>query len=449
MTIIQRFLATPDREAYFDFLSNIIVMEAYDGSYLHHFERAIAWEPGRPLDDSATHFRALIKHEVTHFLDMTTTAWGSVYILRKLRMLRALQDGGEEFNGAGKVFALDSSEVELHTVLVQAGEVPPASCDKIHHSLTYRDEFGVCLIVHYFKDGECHHKVPVSMLSLLEANATASEYLSLLQCAESKDDIVERRLSLEEVERKFVTLLNDHGRLEYSVLIHLTRVHFSELGLCDLLRFVASLARFSLDASAFATASMANPIQRSFENKRYGDALAMELRRDASRQLIFFKTVLFMYSWMCEMEESARAEYLALVRAEPREAILRLWMDRFGLATVDDREIQDGLALNYEEMMHELGVLRDGEIFGLSSKNNRSVLEKSSAGLLSFRDMKLLNALLNDETEIAFPNNIGIEVADYFNQNTKEFSRLDAEYRTMKHERFHMLPGSPGVRALS
>lgn len=448
MTFIQRLLATPDREAYFDFLSNIIVLEAYDGSYLHHFQRAIAWEPTTPLDDSATHFRALLKHEVTHFLDMTTTSWGSVYILRKLRLLRALQGGGVEFDGAGKVFALDSSELELHTVLVQAGEVPPASCDTIRHSLTYREEFGVCLIVHYFKDGECHHKVPVSMLSLLEANATASEYLSLLQCAESKDDIIERRLSLEEVERKFVTLLNDHGRLEYSVLIHLTRVHFSELGLYDLLRLVASLARFSLDASAFATSSMANHIQQSFGNKKYGDALAMELRRDASRQLIFFKTVLFMYSWMSDMEALERSEYLALVRAEPREAILRLWKDGFGLDTVDDRTIQDGLASHYEQMMHDLGALRDGEIFGASSKNNRIALERSSAGLLSFRDMKLLNALFNDETEVVFPNSIGIGTANYFNQYTKEFTKLDSEYRTMKHERFHIPPDSLGIRAV-
>lgn len=440
MKKVKRFLSTPGCDAYFDFLSNIIVLERYDKNYLQDFQRAIVWEPGEPLDARATDIRALLKHEVTHFLDTTTTAWGAQYTVRKLRMLCGIQGGGDEFNAASKVFAIESGELEMHSALVQASEMPPASCDTIQHELIYREEFGVCLIIHYVRDGRHCHKVPVSMLSLLEANATASEFLSLLQCAESQDDHVERLLAKELVERRFDIILNDHELLEYSVLLHLTRVHFKELSLFDLLKFVAALARFSLDASSIETAALANPIQRSFRNSILGDSLGMELRRDSCRQIIYFKSVLFMYDWMRQMDEDARVELLVLMRKAPIDAIRRMWKEVFGIDNLGD--FRNSQASIYQTLIRKFGILDGGKIFSESSNGNRKLLEATSVGLLSFNQMKLLNALLSDEAEVVFPNGIEIVVADYFNHNLKTFSRMDAEYRNMKHERCHIRPDS-------
>lgn len=441
---MQRFLATPDREAYFDFLSLIVVLEGFEGQYLAEFQRAIAWEPGQAIDARTTDFRALLKHEVTHFLDTTTTAWGAQFTVRKLRMLRKLQDDAQEFATADEVFALETGELELHTALVEAGPVPPASCDTIQHELIYREEFGVCVLVHYLKDGERCHKVPMSMLSLLEANATASEYLSLIQCAESHEDGVDRLLAMEEVDRRFEALLNDPERLEYSVLLHLTRVHFKGLSLTELLKFVAALARVSLDASMLTIGKMVSQIQRSFSNLELGDMLAMELRRDSHRQLIFFKTVLFMYGWLQHMGKDVRSEAEAIVRYAPVEAIRRMWADLIGEKLVDDSDFRSYISETQEQLMRTLGVvLADSQIFGECSRANRALLETTSPGLLSFKQLKLLNAVLADETEVVFPNCVDIRVPAYFNNRLEAFSKLDGAYRKMKHERFHLPSDSP------
>jgi len=441
---MQRFLATPDREAYFDFLSLVVVLEQYESQHLAELQRAIAWEPGEAIDARTADFRALLKHEVTHFLDTTTTAWGGQYTLRKLRMLRKLQDDTQEFANADEVFALETGELAMHTALVETGPVPPASCDTIQHELVYRAEFGVCVLVHYLRDGGRCHKGPISMLSLLEANATASEYLSLIQCAESHEELVDRQLAMDEVHRRFEALLNDPERLEYSALLHLTRVHFKDHSLAEQLKLVAALARFSLDASTLTVGRMADEIQLSFSNRELGDMLAMELRRDSHRQLIFFKTVLFMYGWLHHMGSTERAEAEALVRDAPLKAIRRMWADVIGEEPIDDADFRSDISKHQERLMRELGVvLADSQIFGECSGANRALLETTSAGLLSFKELKLLNALLADEMEVVFPNCVDIRVPDYFNDKLDVFSKLDGAYREMKHERFHLPPGSP------
>ncbi len=115
------------------------------------------------------------------------------------------------------------------------------------------------------------------MLSLLEANATASEFLSLLQSANAQDDVVERRLSFADIKRRFDNLLNDRARLEYAALLHVTRVHFSNLELHELLGLVSATSRFALDLSGMEMSTLANDIEGSFLNKELGHAMAMEL----------------------------------------------------------------------------------------------------------------------------------------------------------------------------
>jgi hypothetical protein len=442
------FLATPDQEAYFDFCSNIIVMKRYEAKHRLIFQQAISWVPGDPVDDRVSDFRALLKHEVTHFLDATTTLWGCQFNFRKLRMLGQTQRGGEEFCRAREVFGLESGELALHTELVRPGKIPPASCDTIQHELIYTDSFGVCLLIYYLKEGERIHKVPVSMLSLLEANATASEFLSLLQSAECWEDPIGRMLAKQEVERKFERLLNDNERLEYSVLLHLTKVHFKELSLGELLKLVAALVRFSLDLSDMAMAALAHPIEKSFENKLLGDALAMELRRSSHRQLVFFKTVLFMYGWIKQMDVAEQREYLALVRNAPAEAVRHLWTTCFGIAIVNDASSRESTIETMVHLIREEVLLQDGTIFSESCAHNRKFLETTSVGILNFKDIKLLDALLADDSEITFPNRIDISTLAYVDANLKTLTELDKVYRLMSHERFHIVPGTPKIRLM-
>ncbi|MFM2051135.1 MAG: hypothetical protein RL682_1626 [Pseudomonadota bacterium] len=441
-----KILAATNQEASYDFFSNIIMMDKYEKKHLITFQQAIAWEPGDSVNKTVMDFRALLKHEVTHFLDATTTLWGGQFNFRKLRMLSLAQAGGDEFRNRLNVFALETGELELHTALVEPGKIPPASCDTIHHGLIYTEKFGVCIIIFYFKNTECVHKVPASMRSLLEANATASEFLSLLQSADSIQDAVDQMLTKEDINRRFNILLNDQERLEYSVLLHLTRVHFKELNLCDMLKLVAAIARFSLDLSDMDMAMLADPIEESFENKHLGESLAMELRRASHRQLIFFKTVLFMHGWLVGMKAKEQIVYLNLIRSSPAEAIRSMWTVCFNKNVAKDTDLKEWTVKAQGEWICDLNLLADGKIFRESNGWNRKILKNTSVGLLSFKDLKLMDALLADNTEIVFPNRIDISVLAYFNDNMNILASLDNVYRSMSHERFHIAPGTQKIQ---
>lgn len=435
-------LATPDTEAYFDFCSNIIQLTAYDSSYRGEFQHAIDWEPGDPsLSQRQSEFRALIKHEVTHFLDASTTAWGRQYSFRKLRFLRLLREGTAELSDAREVFALESGEIELHSSLIRVGSVPPAMCETIQCQLIYTDEYGTCLLLHYVKGSRIEHSVPVSVLSLLEANATASEFLSLLQCANAQDDIVERRLSLDGIKKRFDKLLNDQARFEYAALLHVTRVHFSGLELEELLRLVSATARFALDLSDLEMAMLANDIEESFLDRERGHALAMELRRGSHRQVIYFKTVLFLYGWLEKVDPREYEACYKMVRSSPRAAILRMWNESFGRQL--DASFPENLAVDVERLMREQAILADGEIFSESRLHNANQLRSISVGLLSFRDLRLLDGLFNDDESLRFPNRIDIDPVAYYEEHLEILAQFDSEYRSMTHERFHLQPGIP------
>lgn len=439
---MHRFLATPDFDGYFDFFSNIIVLSRYQAEHAKEIEEAITWVPGTISTSRGVAIRALLKHEVTHFLDMTTTAWGFQYVYRKLRMAQKLGSQDPEAEQAQEVFMLETAEIDVHRELLLIGEISPNNCDTLHHSLRYTEQFGTCLIIHYHCHGHPCHQVPLSMLSMLEANATASEYLSEVDYAESLEDKVDRLLTEQDIERRFTALLDDPARLEYSVLLRLAQIHFKQLSLRELLILVAALCRFSLDATGTGMSAMANIIEMSSQNRVLGRSIAMELRRASQRQLIYFKTVLLMYGWMSEMSAAERHDYLSLLKSSPNEAIRSLWIDRFKIDAVMLDLVRDFITPERQLWLNKIEVLRDAEIFEKSFASNAVKLNEKPAGLLKFSDLTLLNVMLEDDTEITMPNRIDIDVLEYFNQNLDIFSAVDAAYRKQAPRKFHLPPDS-------
>jgi len=178
------------------------------------------------------------------------------------------------------------------------GDIAPTECLRLTHTLKYEEKFGVFLSINYCNGEIVHHQVPLTTLSLLEAHATANELLSRIEYALSiAIDPIEAAVVKRETAEILSDLLNDTSRLEYSVLVHLTKIHFSELDLRSLFGLIATLSRLSLNVEFQTLGFIANRIEETFMNRRLGHFISMELRRDSQRALIFFKTILFMYEW--------------------------------------------------------------------------------------------------------------------------------------------------------
>jgi hypothetical protein len=74
--------------------------------------------------------------------------------------------------------------------------------------------------------------------------------------------------------------------------------------------------------------------------------------------------------------------------------------------------------------------------------HNAPQLKSSSAGLLSFRDLRLLDGIFKDGEPLRFPNRIEIDSVAYYEDHIDVLAQFDSEYRSMSHARFHLPPGS-------
>jgi hypothetical protein len=338
------------------------------------------------------------------------------------------------------VFAVETGEIDIHKELIVEGTLPPTACQRLTHQLQYEEKFGVVLIINYCSGDTIHHQVPLSTLSLLEAHATANEFLSILEYAATTSDLVDAAIIKRETRESFDDLLDDVSRIEYSVLLNLARIHFPELDLKPLMAMISTLARFSLDATFGRIGIIANRIEETFSNRSLGHFLAMELRRDSQRALIFFKTVLFMYEWKELLSPEGKDRYLLLLESDPHTAMVEMWVKYKG---VDTEDFDDSFEFLFEGALERLGEYQTtlcDAMLAAENLQNRKIIGNRPIGSIALPSLKLIDMALHDGTIIKAPNSISLDIEAYFYSNMELFSRMERRYREYKGTRIHMPP---------
>ena len=122
-----------------------------------------------------------------------------------------------------------------------------------------------------------------------------------------------------------------------------------------------------------------------------------------------------------------------------------MWDEGFGRKLGEDyvEELAELGAAELEKRISERPILADGRILSESRLHNASQLKKSPAGLLSFRDLRLLDGLFKDGEPLRFPNRIEIDPVAYYEDHMEVLAQFDSEYRSMSHARIHLPPGAP------
>ncbi len=243
---------------------------------------------------------SLIYHEITHFLDMTTTLWGLEYNSRKLLFIKN-QILSNKKTDAINVFKLNVSEIEIHNRLIQIYDTSQAKdlflADLKHH-LVYNENFGSLIMIDFFNQKNLIASVPFSMLSLLEANAICSEFLIKINCALNEDEQIKQQISLNLIEKDFNNLLNNYELLEYNFIFILTKKHFPCLNLKELLIFIKTLIDYILNISAMEISSISTLIKHTIINQYLGNAIIKDMQRGMSRHIILFKFILMIYEYI-------------------------------------------------------------------------------------------------------------------------------------------------------
>jgi hypothetical protein len=354
--------------------------------------------------------RAILAHEITHFLDTTTTLWGLEFSHRKHALHKAIRIGEAEnvISERLKVLMLSFSEIATHKALYA-----PRSEKRLRHSLVYNhilvnhDVFGAMVRVLYIDGSDAVVDAPLSMLSVLEANAYAAEIIQRISDIELIVDEIERRVELAHYEVEVKSSLCDTNYIEYTLLIRLTWAHFDWLSLKEVARFVAALSRFSLDIPTMLFAQLVHAIDQSFQNRRVGPVIAHDMRRAASRSVLLFKTMLFMHGWINHLSDDKREKRKAEIREVPRDAIDQFWSEIF------DGDIEVGAWSEFDELLkrhpdsaghHDEMVLRESAGF------NRDLLMRGTPGVVPLDQLLLPDVLLGDNTAIKFSNRVEVDM---------------------------------------
>lgn len=426
-------LHTPVQHGYMDFLSGIIALRNREERDIEFIENAL--KKTQNINSSDAYIRSLVAHEVTHLMDLYTTIWGIEYTYRKNKMY--FYKNTDNFKESLKVFMLNTSELESHSDLLGTSKVNSISeVTHITHNLIYDQSHGSVIIINYMKEGSLVFKAPLSMLSLLEANATASEYISRINDARTKNN---PEVELKLIEEDFFSLIFDPKLSEYSLLLYVIYIHFkSELKLEEMLRFASVLCRVSLDASSAFCAEFGARIKDTFQNRIIGYDVCMDLSRNMSRQVIFFKSVLFIYGWINNLSFKEKDAFFENLRDKPKEAIYKFFKE-IGLSRYDKLiDFEFEIALNsLKKYQHIPDYIYAKDL----ADNNRVILSTESVGD-KLNSLHCPAILLDDDTEADPALKIDVNHLGFVKDNIELYSNIDSIYRNNEHIKFHPPMGS-------
>ncbi|MGS0743274.1 hypothetical protein ACVBEF_15825 [Glaciimonas sp. GG7] len=425
-------VSTATVHGHYDFFTGIITLDKYERADLPMIVSALTAVPS-PVITSQTidqrEIRALVKHEVTHFLDQTTTNWGLEFLVRKCQLISAIKKGSDPTIPL-QVYLLNVAELQMHDDLVRTHKAGAlTSCETVQHVLKYEVRHGAVILISFCHNGDIIHDVPLSMLSLLEANAIANEYLSRL------DDLTEMPAETKQaanatVERKLDKLLNDATLSEYSVIITLAKIHFDYLSVTQLLRFVSVLINFCLNASTFALVTIANVIRPTFKKVDVGAAIWADLCRGMSRHVIAFKTILLMHGWMLGSDEEKRQSHISFMKTDPCHAIKKFW-NEMGMSDLLGAE-EKKVSLNFCN-------LPEFHIASESLARNLKWSKHKNLEQCNFDEIACSDIMLGDDTVVPFPNRIDFDVLKHSNAIAKTYSQAE-KLAGNGIDKFHMPP---------
>lgn len=429
--------ASHEEQGSFDYFSHQICINRYTQAHQAWIEDCLNDHSNFCGQEgiNARDLKSLFVHEVTHFLDLTTTLWGLEYTARKSSLLDKIHLG-EDHGQALDVFMLNTSELEMHKALLVRNGESLAGCT-MNHAIMIHPDYGPIIVVIYYRDGVECHKIPLSMLALFEAHATANEVLSKIRDIDQIADENERIVAHSHVNQEFNEHLHDPALTEYTLLLNLAKLHFPELSLRELLVFFSAVARFTMNQDALSLSILSDRMR--FLPTEAGYALSLDMKRGASRAVVAFKTLLFMHEWIRMGTSMENAKKISMLKTKPSKAIRQLWEDdnvKFIDATF---QIERNCYLtSLKERQHDLP---DFEIVSTSITANTALLESSPVGLLSLSDLTLMDAILNEDcTPIAMPKRLDIDVESYFDQFYPLMAKLKKLYQAKKASKFFINP---------
>lgn len=431
---MRRFLTTYQKDGSLDFLTCLIEIQKYDSREKSNLERIISLPPESLNASWEAEALSLFTHEYTHYLDLTCTTWGLEFLLRKNGVSKCLNDE-EALQRTSSVFMLNLAEIDMHPSLLNTieSDAKLSECETTH-SAQYSERYGSFILVHFEREGSRVLSAPLSMLSLLEANAYSSEVICKIRFWEAKQDSDQLLL----LEMEVNEYLRSPGLSEYNLLLNICRLHFDYLSLKECLLLYQFLASHALNLNGINLSILASFIEATFKNKQIGSAICMDLRRGMSRQVVAFKLILMLHQFVNEAQD--REALIMLLKRNPSEALKRFYAHANIRLYTDLEEGPLGEYYIYLTTVKESREFQERGFILLGSECNHQRLLGNDWSSHALSDFLLPDIFLANGAVIEAPRRIEVDIQEYFDRYCELAGQIDTLYKRIEISKFHLKP---------
>lgn len=343
-----------------------------------------------------------LAHEVTHFLDYTTTIWGLEYFFKKKLC---------QYNNTHKsseVLNINESELRIHESLcIKNRQSAQKLIDyELRHNFRESNKFGYYSHVVFFDNGYIYHDVPLSMLCVLETHAFVNEQLiRIINLESNKLDVSSE---LQELEQSFDNYINDENLFEYNLLFILLRKHFHDFTYKQLMLFTKSLLLFVLNMSSMCMASLSQVLIPRKQSP-LAKGVYLDMHRGMSRQVMMFELILTLYDLIANgfIDKNTLLNELSDVLSSER-IIEILMLDKLISSESAMAELERKMQI---KLITEYSNILDPDYFTLKNINTNVDIVKSSTYNVPDLSKLVLNDIFYGDTGIIkSPNRTPIDI---------------------------------------
>lgn len=266
--------------ASYDPRTQCIVLSKYEKKDYQDLEKASSSEKRE--------FNSLVIHEFAHWLDHVSTLWGQQNLIDWYRGLEAYRAQDEKlFSSILRArYSLETAKYATYFNTVEIKDHGLARADipwvyqfrvgqAFDHQGNLDPDHPLLFTRFWTSKGESVGRVPMSIGSLLEVNAMASEIFFDLQEIEEATDFVEKAICKERINEKYQDFLYSAELTEYSVAAHSLGNSVKEFGIFDAYLRAARLSEVALNLPTKRFGQVAIP--KGFEG--FGELHAKFLKR--------------------------------------------------------------------------------------------------------------------------------------------------------------------------
>lgn len=435
-------LNTLHRDGQFNFFSNLIEISRYSGASAPQIEKSLLDGINKSSTKYDMEATCLLMHEATHFLDMTTTLWGLEFTRRKHLFLENYINGD-----VYTTFNINASEVMLHSELSIIHEKTNLLDCTLHHSYEYHPHHGAYVHIHFADSKKIFCSIPLSMLSVLEANALATEILVEYRYIEIQYLGHQQHEAKQKLKRKVEKILNDYEQSEYSLFFILIKKHFDFLDIKNLALFTQHFIRFTLNLASISLAQMMGPIFSAIKNKEFGASVCEDFGRGASRH-VFGLYLIFIIHNNLESKTITKEMIIELLDSEANDPI-----DLIISAINPDKTFLSSKFNDIEfeatsEAILENKSAYDYAIISNSINNNTGLIKQKPIGLHEISELFLTDFILEDGTLVSAPSRINVDVWQYFDDSIANLNHFDRAFKNEQVKKPHPMIGQGPVSQL-